>query len=210
MPARVEWGSADDVEIQGVAAIIDLSSDPRTVMVVESGESRVINSRLCICLRPAEQGSGEPCVVAPLRGAHRRARVDQCVITPQPTAVGALVSAAAPCPVRRIYYIYATPAGAMRGGHSHFAEHRLLLPLAGSFRTLLDDGHHRRAVTLTSPGEALYIPPGIWRELDRFAPGTICMAMSSTDYDAADYVRSRRRFEALSRIKLPAYTRITT
>lgn len=98
----------------------------------------------------------------------------------------------------------------MRGGHSHFAEHRLLLPLAGSFRTLLDDGHRRRAVTLTSPGEALYIPPGIWRELDRFAPGTICMAMSSTDYDAADYVRSRRRFEALSRIKLPAYTRRTT
>lgn len=130
---------------------------------------------------------------------------------PQPTAAaGVLVSAAAPFPVRRIYYLYATPSGATRGGHSHFAEHRLLLPLAGSFRTLLDDGHRRRAVTLTSPGEALYIPPGIWRELDRFAPGTICMAMSSTDYDAADYVRSRRRFEALSRIKLPAYTRRTT
>jgi hypothetical protein len=99
-----------------------------------------------------------------------------------------------PFEIRRVYYLYDVPAGAERGGHAHKRLHQLLIAVAGSFEVVLDDGRERRAVRLNRPYWGLHIIPGIWRELDDFSAGSVCLVLASDVYDESDYYRDYARF----------------
>lgn len=106
---------------------------------------------------------------------------------------------ASPFDVRRVFYLYDVPADASRGGHSHHAAQELIVALSGSFDVVLDDGKHEpRRFTLNRPYRGLYIPAGIWRTLDNFSGGSVCMVLTSERYDEADYVRDYDKFKILT------------
>ena len=104
-----------------------------------------------------------------------------------------------PFDVRRVYYLYDVPAGAERGGHSHRVCHEVLIAISGSFDVTLDDGNERRTFTLNRPFQALHIVPGIWRTLDNFSSGAVCLVLASDHYDENDYVREYDEFLDLKR-----------
>ena len=105
--------------------------------------------------------------------------------------------------VRRVFYVFDTPSGAERGGHSHHTDHETLVALAGSFDVLLDDGTgtELRRVTLKSPDTGLLIPPGIWRSMENFLAGSVCMVLAELPYEEADYVRDYDEFLMLTSSK---------
>lgn len=109
--------------------------------------------------------------------------------------------ATAPFDVKRIYYIYDVPAGAERGGHSHLVNIGLIVALSGSFDVVIDDGHNRRRVTLNNPSKGLLIPAGVWRTLDNFSSGSVCLSLASELYDEADYIRDYDEFKRLTAVK---------
>nr|WP_306674001.1 FdtA/QdtA family cupin domain-containing protein [Tahibacter caeni] len=101
-----------------------------------------------------------------------------------------------PFSIERVYYLYDVPGGAERGGHAHRALQQLLVAVAGSFEVLLDDGRRRRRVRLDRPYRGLLIGPMIWRELDEFSSGSVCLVLASQCYDEADYYRDHAAFVA--------------
>lgn len=107
-----------------------------------------------------------------------------------------------PFDIHRVYYLYDVPADAERGGHSHHTEQRLIMAVTGSFDVMVDDGHQRLTFHLDRPYRALYIPAGIWRTIDNFSSGSVCLALASCKYDAADYVRDYNHFLNLTANKL--------
>ena len=90
------------------------------------------------------------------------------------------------------------PAGEERGAHSHHEGKELLIALAGSFNVNLFDGSVWRHFTLNRPFQGLYVPPGYWRTLDNFSSGSVCMVLTSTQYDESDYVREFDEFMKLA------------
>lgn len=99
-----------------------------------------------------------------------------------------------PFDIRRVYYLYDVPGGAERGGHAHKELHQLIIAMSGSFDILLDDGSERRRYHLNRSYAGLYICPMIWRELDNFSSGSVCMVLASNRYDESDYYRSYEDF----------------
>jgi len=95
------------------------------------------------------------------------------------------------CPFefKRIYYLYDIPAESTRGGHAHKALKQLIIPLAGSFNVLLDDGDNKKEVNLYKPHQGLLICPMIWRELNQFSSGAVCLVLASEKFDEDDYFR---------------------
>ena len=91
--------------------------------------------------------------------------------------------------IKRVFYLYDAPAGAERGGHALKNCHQLLIASSGSFRITVTDGEQRREVGLSRPYQGLLIPPMIWREIDDFSSGAVCLVLASKNYDAADYFR---------------------
>ena len=85
-----------------------------------------------------------------------------------------------------MYHLHGVPAGGRRGGHAHRRLEQILIAVAGSFAVVLDDGAARRRVRLDDPRVGLHIPPGVWRELDSFTDGAVCVVLASMPYDAAD------------------------
>lgn len=110
-----------------------------------------------------------------------------------------------PFAIRRAYWIYDVPAGSERGGHSHLDMSQLLVALSGSLNVNLCDGYSWRTFTLNRPFQGLFIPPGIWRTLDNFSSGTVCLSLVSNDYDEADYIYDFDRFKELSRSHEPIF-----
>jgi len=94
-----------------------------------------------------------------------------------------------PIPIRRIYYLYDVPGGVSRGGHAHRGLSQLIVAASGSFDVILDDGNVRRSFALNRPYHALYIVPGLWRELNNFSSGSVCLVLASDLYDEEDYIR---------------------
>lgn len=95
----------------------------------------------------------------------------------------------APFTVRRVYYLYDVPGGESRGGHAHRELHEMLVAVSGSFTVTVGDGEKSRTVMLNRPNRGLHIVPGIWRTLDDFSSGAVCLVMSSMPYDESDYIR---------------------
>lgn len=93
-----------------------------------------------------------------------------------------------PFDIRRLYYLYDVPGGTMRGGHAHRKLRQLIIAASGSFDVILDDGKERRKFTLNRSYHGLYIPTMIWREIDNFSSGAVCMVLASEHYDASDYI----------------------
>jgi hypothetical protein len=99
-----------------------------------------------------------------------------------------------PFQIERVYFLYDVPAGESRAGHAHRALLQVLIATAGSFDVTLDNGRDRRRVSLNRPYCGLYIPRMIWREIDNFSSGAVCLALASAPYDEADYIRDYSGF----------------
>jgi dTDP-4-dehydrorhamnose 3,5-epimerase-like enzyme len=94
-----------------------------------------------------------------------------------------------PFEIKRVYYLYDVPGGAERGGHAHKDLYQLIIAMSGSFDVLLDDGREKKRVHLNRSYNGLYVCPMIWRELDNFSSGSVCMVLASNHYDESDYYR---------------------
>ena len=103
---------------------------------------------------------------------------------------------ALPFAIARAYWLYDVPSGSMRGGHAHKSNQQILVALSGSFDVVLDDGKARKTVTLNRPDRGLYIPTGVWRELENFSAGAVCLALASEPSDESEYVRDYGEFLA--------------
>lgn len=103
-----------------------------------------------------------------------------------------------PFSIERVYYLYDVPGGAERGGHAHRALHQLIIAMSGSFDVVLNDGREKKRFHLNRSYNGLYVCPMIWRELDNFSSGSVCMVLASNFYDEADYYRDYAEYlEAL-------------
>lgn len=95
-----------------------------------------------------------------------------------------------PFDIKRTYYLYDIPGGENRGGHAHKNLYQLIVAVSGSFTVTLDDGNVKRTFFLNRPYQALMIVPGIWRTLDEFSSGSVCMVLASEIYSEDDYIRN--------------------
>jgi hypothetical protein len=100
-----------------------------------------------------------------------------------------------PFDIRRVYYLYDVPGGSERGGHAHKALSQLIIAMSGSFDVVLDDGHGRQRYHLNRSYNGLFVCPMIWRELDNFSSGSVCMVLASNLYDEEDYYRDYGDFQ---------------
>jgi hypothetical protein len=99
-----------------------------------------------------------------------------------------------PFEIARVYYLYDVPGGAQRGGHAHKQLQQLLVSVMGAFDVVLDDGRRRTTVRLDRAYRGLYVPPMIWRELENFSSGAICLALASLPFAEEDYIREHAEF----------------
>lgn len=99
-----------------------------------------------------------------------------------------------PFDVKRVYYLYDVPGGESRGAHAHRALSQLIIAASGSFSVTLDDGICKRTFFLNRPYQGLYVKPGLWRSLDDFSSGSVCMVMASEIYVDDDYIRDYDEF----------------
>ncbi|KGO87789.1 WxcM domain-containing protein [Flavobacterium rivuli WB 3.3-2 = DSM 21788] len=101
---------------------------------------------------------------------------------------------AVPYAFKRIYYLYDVPSSAQRGGHSHIRQHEILIALSGSFDVVLDDGINKQTYSLNKPSKGLHIVEGIWRELQNFSSGAVCLVIAQDVFDESDYIRGYEDF----------------
>jgi len=99
-----------------------------------------------------------------------------------------------PFSVKRVYYLYDVPSNAYRGGHAHKNLNQFMIALSGSFDVVLDDGATKKKVTLNKPNKGLLIPNGIWRELENFSSGSVCLVLASEEFEEDDYIRKYKKF----------------
>lgn len=100
-----------------------------------------------------------------------------------------------PFEVNRIYFLYDVPGGGSRGAHAHKELKQLIVAASGSFDVTLDDGNVKRTFTLNRPYQGLLVVPGIWRDLNNFSSGSVCMVLASDKYDELDYIRNYNSFK---------------
>lgn len=99
-----------------------------------------------------------------------------------------------PFDIKRVYYLYDVPGGESRGSHAHRELSQLIVAASGSFRVVLDDGSVKRSFILNRPYQGLLVKPGIWRDLDDFSSGAVCMVLASEVYLPEDYIRDYDAF----------------
>ena len=99
-----------------------------------------------------------------------------------------------PFDIRRVYYLYDVPGGAERGGHAHKGLHQLIIAMSGSFDVVLDDGRNKMRYHLNRSYFGLYVCPMIWRELDNFSSGSVCLVLASNIYEESDYYRDYQEY----------------
>lgn len=133
--------------------------------------------------------------------SNNRYNVDDCKVLTLPKHIrpnGNLTvaehPASIPFGIKRVYYLYDVPAGEERGGHAHKQLQQLIIAVSGSFDVIIDDGNNRRTVSLNRPFAGLHIRPGIWRELNNFSSGAVCLVLASEHYDEEDYIREYNDF----------------
>jgi len=101
-----------------------------------------------------------------------------------------------PFRIERVFYLYDVPGGAERGGHALRTCEQFLVAMSGSFDVILDDGYEKKRIQLNRSYHGLYIPPMVWREMDNFSSGAVCLALASTVYLANDYYSGYDEFRA--------------
>lgn len=106
-----------------------------------------------------------------------------------------------PFDIQRVYYLYDVPGGSERGGHAHKALHQLIIAISGSFDVVLDDGRGKERFHLNRSYRGLYVCPMIWRELDNFSSGSVCMVLASNKYTEDDYYRDYSHYLAAVGLK---------
>lgn len=99
-----------------------------------------------------------------------------------------------PFDTKRVYYLYDVPGGVERGGHAHKELKQLIIAVSGSFTVTLDDGKVKRSFVLNRPYMGLYVVPGIWRVLEDFSSGSVCLVLASACYDPTDYIHDYNDF----------------
>jgi dTDP-4-dehydrorhamnose 3,5-epimerase-like enzyme len=99
-----------------------------------------------------------------------------------------------PFELKRVYYLFDVPSTAFRGGHSHVNQHEILIALSGSFEVLINDGKEKKSYLLNKPYIGLHIPTGIWRELENFSSGAVCLVLASDVFEESDYIRDYNEF----------------
>jgi dTDP-4-dehydrorhamnose 3,5-epimerase-like enzyme len=102
-----------------------------------------------------------------------------------------------PFEFNRVYYLYDVPGGSARGGHAHRNLHQLIIAMSGSFDIILDDGGSRQSFHLNRSYHGLYVCPMIWREINNFSSGSVCMVLASDFYSEEDYIRNKLDFDQL-------------
>ena len=102
-----------------------------------------------------------------------------------------------PFDIKRTYYLYDVPGGASRAAHGHKTLHQLMVAMSGSFDVNLDDGFEKKLFHLNRSYYGLYIPPMMWRDIDNFSSGSVCMVLASAHYDENDYLRNYADFLAV-------------
>ncbi len=127
-------------------------------------------------------------------------RVQDCQIIEIPTIkdhrgnLAVVENGILPFKMQRVYYLFDIPAGAYRGGHAHKEQTEFLIALSGSFEVILDDGTQKKIISLNRPDRGLLIPTGIWRELQNFSHGSVCMVLNSDTFQEKDYIRDYQDF----------------
>ena len=104
-----------------------------------------------------------------------------------------------PFDIKRVYYLYDVPGGSDRGSHAHKNLHQFVVAMSGSFDVVLNDGKEKKRFHLNRSYYGLYVCPMMWRELDNFSSGSVCMVLASAHYDESDYIRDYTEFTALVR-----------
>nr|WP_314896475.1 FdtA/QdtA family cupin domain-containing protein [uncultured Flavobacterium sp.] len=101
-----------------------------------------------------------------------------------------------PFEFKRVYYLFDVPSNSFRGSHSHINQSEVFIALSGSFEVVLNDGFEKKSFFLNKPNIGLYIPSGIWRELENFSSGSVCLVFASDVYNEDDYIRDFDEFLA--------------
>lgn len=99
-----------------------------------------------------------------------------------------------PFEFKRVYYLFDVPSSAFRGGHSHIEQHEVLIALSGSFEVTVNDGTNKTSYILNKPNVGLHLPKGIWRELENFSSGAVCLVFASDIFTESDYIRDYNDF----------------
>lgn len=105
-----------------------------------------------------------------------------------------------PFNTERIYYLYDIPGGESRGAHAHKELYQLVVAASGSFDVVLDDGINKKRFTLNRPYQGLLVVPGMWRDLENFSSGSVCLVLASMVYSEADYIRDYQNFIKFKRL----------
>ena len=192
------WRAIDNFSTNSIAVIAASTAyDPTDAIrdyeefVVEAkgeklkakGDDISITGTTASCLSAKHNVSD--CHIVELDRHHSARKGDICVVENGQTI---------PFNVRRLYYLYDVPGGVSRGGHAHKGLYQLIFAASGSFTVTLDDGNTKRSYTLNRPYRGLLVKPGIWRELDDFSSGSVCLVLASEKYDEADYIRTYDEF----------------
>lgn len=107
-----------------------------------------------------------------------------------------------PFEIKRVYYLYDVPGGSDRGSHAHKDLQQFIVAMSGSFKVNLDDGKNKKSFQLNRSYYGLYVCPMMWRDLNDFSSGAVCMVLASKNYDETDYIRDYNQFVALSCVSL--------
>ncbi len=99
-----------------------------------------------------------------------------------------------PFEFKRVYYLFDIPSSAHRGGHAHIEQQEVLIAISGSFDVILKDGKTKKTITLNKPDKGLWIKNNIWRELDNFSSGAVCLVIASDAFKEEDYIRDYDEF----------------
>jgi dTDP-4-dehydrorhamnose 3,5-epimerase-like enzyme len=99
-----------------------------------------------------------------------------------------------PFEIKRVYYLFDIPSSSTRGGHSHRSLRQVLIAISGSFDVILKDGETTKTITLNKPDKGLLIEKNIWRELENFSSGAVCLVLASNVYNEEDYIRDYDQF----------------
>jgi len=127
--------------------------------------------------------------------------INDCVIIDIPKIIdqrgnlAVIEGATIPFDFKRVYYLFDIPAGSTRGGHAHKEQYELLLPLSGSFDVIINDGNIKKKITLNNPNKGLLITTEIWRELENFSSGSVCLVLASDIFNEEDYIRDYKEFK---------------